>query len=128
VRETQQRTAIRQALLDAGRPLSHEEVLAAAQRDCPGLGIATVYRNVRRLREQGWLREVELPGAPSRYEVADKDHHHHFHCVACDRIYEVEDCPGDLKKLAPSGFLVQSHEIILYGLCRNCRMSRRSGS
>jgi Fur family ferric uptake transcriptional regulator len=121
VRQTQQRTAIRQALLDAGRPLSHEEVLAAAQRECPGLGIATVYRNVRRLREQGWLRAVELPGAPSRYEVADKGHHHHFHCVACDRIFEVEDCPGDLQRLAPSGFLVQRHEIILYGLCRQCR-------
>jgi Fur family ferric uptake transcriptional regulator len=121
VRQTRQRAAIRQALLDAGRPLSHEEVLAAAKRRCPGLGIATVYRNVRRLREQGWLRAVELPGGPCRYEVADKAHHHHFHCVACDRIYEVEDCPGDLKRLAPRGFLVQRHEIILYGLCRTCR-------
>ncbi len=121
MRQTPQRTAIRQALLDAGRPLSHEEVLRAARHECPGLGIATVYRNVRRLREQGWLREVELPGAPSRYEVADKGHHHHFHCVSCDRIFEVEDCPGDLKRLAPRGFVVQSHEIILYGVCRTCR-------
>ena len=121
MRQTQQRAAIRQALLDAGRPLSHEEVLAAAQRSCPGLGIATVYRNVRRLREQGFLRAVELPGAPNRYEVADKDHHHHFHCVRCDRIFEVEDCPGDLKRLAPQGFLVQRHEILLYGLCPSCR-------
>jgi Fur family ferric uptake transcriptional regulator len=121
VRQTRQRTAIRQALLDAGRPLSPAEVLAVARRRCPGLGIATVYRNVRRLRERGWLREVELPGAPSRYEVADKDHHHHFHCLSCDRIYDVEDCPGSLGRLAPRGFLVQDHEIILYGLCPNCR-------
>ena len=120
MRQTQQRAAIRQALLDAGRPLSHEEVLGAAQLRCPGLGIATVYRNVRLLREQGWLSEVELPGVPSRYEVAQKAHHHHFHCVSCDRIFEVEDCPGNLKQLAPSGFLVQRHEIILYGLCPAC--------
>ena len=121
MRNTQQRTAIRKALEDAGRPLSHEEVHLAARRAVPGLGIATVYRNVRALREEGWLSAVELPGAPDRYEVADKHHHHHFHCRRCDRVYEVEDCPGNLKRLAPRGFRVETHEIILYGLCRACR-------
>lgn len=119
-RKTQQRDAIRCAFEDADRPLSPEEILTAARRQAPRLGIATVYRNVRSLVEEGWLHTVDLPGAPSRYELAGKHHHHHFHCRSCDRVYEVDDCPGSLKNLLPNGYQLESHEIILYGLCRAC--------
>lgn len=119
-RKTQQRAAIRRAFERADRPLSPQEVLASAQAEQPGLGIATVYRNVKALVERGWLRAVGLPGAPDRYEVAGKDHHHHFHCRACDGVFEVAACPGDLEALPPDGFEVESHEIILYGVCEAC--------
>lgn len=119
-RNTQQRRAIREAIEAAGRPLSPQEILVLAQADVPGLGIATVYRSVKSLLEQGWIAEVELPGGASRYEVADKAHHHHFHCTKCDRVFDFAGCPPDLKKLAPRGFSVRSHEIILYGVCREC--------
>ncbi len=84
------------------------------------MGIATVYRNIRSMVEGGALRVVELPGAPSRYELAGKDHHHHFHCTLCDRVYEVDDCPGRLADLTPAGFRLESHEIVLYGRCADC--------
>lgn len=120
-RNTQQREAIRATLARAGRPLSPSEIHRAASGSVPGLGIATVYRNLRSLAAEGWLREVELPGGgPIRYEVAGKGHHHHFHCRLCDRVFEVDDCPGDLRALAPPGFRPESHEIILYGLCARC--------
>ena len=122
-RKTQQRDAIRAALEAADRPLSPQEILEAAQDSIPKLGIATVYRNIKSLLADGWLLPVELPGAPNRYEVAGKHHHHHFHCRNCDRVYEVEGCPPDLKDLAPAGFTLQAHEIILYGLCDACGTS-----
>lgn len=120
-RRTQQRGAIRSALQTADRPLSPQEILGAARDDVPGLGIATVYRNVKNLIDDGWLRAVELPGTPSRYEVAGKRHHHHFHCQRCDRVFEVEECPGSLQDLTPADFELDAHEIILYGTCSTCR-------
>lgn len=119
-RKTQQRSAIRQAFSEADRPLSPQEVLSAAQRRRPRLALGTVYRNIKALVERGWLRSVSLPGAPDRYEVAGKRHHHHFHCRACDGVFEVEACPGDLERITPDGFEVESHEIILYGVCSDC--------
>lgn len=121
-RKTQQRAAIREAILAADRPMSPNEILVAAQEMAPGLGIATVYRNIRALVAEGWLRTVDLPAAPSRYEIAGKDHHHHFHCRACDRVYEIDDCPGKVADLTPAGFLQESHDLILYGLCAACLM------
>jgi Fur family ferric uptake transcriptional regulator len=120
-RSTQQRRAILHTLERGDRPMSPQEVLADAARHAPGLGLATVYRNLRRLLDEGVLRAIELPGAPTRYELAGKGHHHHFHCRACDRVFEVDDCPGRLADLAPQGFAVEAHEIVLYGLCRECR-------
>ncbi len=119
-RQTQQRGAIRRALENADRPLTPHEILAAARGAVPGLGIATVYRNIKTLVGSGWLQAVDLPGSASRYEVAGKEHHHHFHCRSCDRVFEVEECPGSLNDLAPSGFELDAHEIILYGTCEAC--------
>jgi Fur family ferric uptake transcriptional regulator len=119
-RNTRQRQAIRNALEKADRPLGPLEVLKAARIFAPGLGIATVYRTLKGLVEEGWLVAVDLPGEPPRYETAGKTHHHHFRCRRCDRVYEIRGCPPDLKRLAPRGFRLEGHEIVLYGLCTTC--------
>lgn len=119
-RETRQRKAIRQALSEAGHPLSPREIHEAAGTRVEGLGIATVYRNVNALLENGWLVAVELPGEAPRYERAGKEHHHHFHCRKCDRVYEVEGCPGNIRAVTPEGFQLERHEFVLYGLCLDC--------
>lgn len=119
-RKTNQRAAIRDAIGDAARPLSPNEILDAAKERVPRLGIATVYRTVKVLLEEGWLKAVTLPGEPPRYELAHIEHHHHFHCRACGRVFDIEGCPGDLRALAPRGYRVESHEVVLYGQCLAC--------
>jgi Fur family transcriptional regulator, ferric uptake regulator len=119
-RETSQRKAIRRALTAAGRPLGPNEILDSARDTVPGLGIATVYRNVKALLEEGWIVAVELPGEPARYEIAGKDHHHHFLCRACDSVFEIEGCPGNIRAVTPDGFQLERHEVVLYGLCTTC--------
>jgi Fur family ferric uptake transcriptional regulator len=120
-RTTEQRRAIREVLARAGRPLRPEEVLEGAQDSVPGLGIATVYRNLKSMHDSGALHVVELPGdASRRYELAGLDHHHHFHCHRCDRVFDIDICPGDLSRHAPPGFSVQSHDLVLHGTCAAC--------
>ena len=120
-RATRQNAAIREAIEAAGRPLSPTEVLDEARRHVAALGLATVYRNLRSLVDEGAIQAVTLPGEVARYEVAQRGHHHHFRCDACQRVFDVHRCPGDLAGLAPPGFAVARHEITLYGLCSDCR-------
>lgn len=120
-RSTRQRDAIHSALAEAARPLTPQEIHALAQGNAPALGIATVYRTINAMLQTGDLVAVPLPGEAPRYELAGHEHHHHFHCTACDRVFEVEGCPGDLQRLAPRGFAVERHELTLYGQCRDCR-------
>ena len=119
-RNTRQRSAIRDAIAQADRPLLPQEVLGAAQREVPGLGIATVYRNLKALVEEGELQPVHLPGENPRFELAGHQHHHHFQCTRCERVFPIHACPGTMAELAPPGFTVQRHDLTLHGLCADC--------
>jgi Fur family transcriptional regulator, ferric uptake regulator len=119
-RDTTQRRAIRAALEQAGRPLSPSEVLQLARREVGTLGLATVYRALNALVAEGWLAEVELPGDSSRYEVAGKEHHHHFVCEQCGGVYDINACPGGMWRLVPDGFELARHDVVLYGACARC--------
>ncbi|CAN7400836.1 transcriptional repressor [Acidovorax sp. LjRoot74] len=119
-RFTRQRTAIYAVIAGAQRPLSPQEVLDNARASVEGLGLATVYRNLKALLEDGSIEAVSLPGESPRYEPAGQSHHHHFQCTQCARVFDVHACPGDLQGLAPRGFTVQRHELTLYGLCADC--------
>lgn len=121
-RTTRQREAILHAFRASGRPLSPSEALGLARRQVESVGQATVYRTVRLLVEEGVLSPVSLPGEPPRYELKKKadTHHHHFHCDACDRVYDIAGCPKGLEHMVPDGFTLRSHEIVLYGTCEHC--------
>jgi Fur family ferric uptake transcriptional regulator len=124
-RTTRQKLAIRSTFVQAGRPLSPQQVLAQAQKDVKGLGIATVYRNIKALLEEGWLCVVDLPGGIPVYELAGKKHHHHFQCDNCNGVFELNGCVPSVRKLAAAKFKVRSHEIVLYGLCPDCSRKGR---
>ncbi len=125
-RNTRQRQAIQEAIAAAQRPLLPQEVLEAAQSAVPGLGIATVYRNLKALVEEGALHAVMLPAENPRYELAGHHHHHHFQCTQCQRVFDVYACPGDLSHLAPEGFSIEDHELTLYGRCSDCAVPKRT--
>jgi Fur family ferric uptake transcriptional regulator len=119
-RMTKQRNAIQSALLDAARPLLPQEILVSAQQQVPNLNLATVYRNLNLLSEEKAIAPVHLPGQPTRFELAGH-HHHHFQCKQCDRVFDVHACSAEISKLAPKGFEVIDHDVILYGRCPDCR-------
>ncbi|MFM7330770.1 MAG: Fur family transcriptional regulator [Brachymonas sp.] len=126
-RQTRQSSAIRNAIARAERPLLPAEVLEVAQQTVTGLGIATVYRNLRALVQDGLLQPVNLPGENTRYELAGHRHHHHFQCRQCQRVFDVHACPGDFAGLAPQGFTVDNHDLTLYGQCKDCGSSPARG-
>ena len=128
VRNTRQREAIKAAFERADRPLSPGQAQTLAGEAVPGLGISTVYRTIAALVEEGWLHTVRLPGEPDRYETAGRQHHHHFHCTLCGGVFDVEGCPGGLAALAPPGFRVLDHEVILKGWCAACARSKKAGA
>jgi Fur family ferric uptake transcriptional regulator len=127
VRSTQQRKAIYNALVNSGRPLSVNEVFELAKNEATGLGIATVYRSLKALQEEGQIDQVDLPGQPPRWEVP-ASHHHHFLCLTCDKLFEIYACPDNIKRLVPKGYTLEEPYILLRGQCDTCVQKAHAGA
>jgi Fur family transcriptional regulator, ferric uptake regulator len=70
----------------SSRPLSAREIWERGRKQINGLGIATVYRMLRELGNEGQARYIEVPGAPPHYEITARSHHHFFFCEGCKKL------------------------------------------
>jgi Fur family ferric uptake transcriptional regulator len=119
-RKTVQRDAIKEAFLMESRPLRVDEVLQIGRKTVESLNQATVYRNLKTLVESRWLKIIHHPELGVFYERAGKKHHHHFHCHACDRLFDVPGCALQNKSPALPGFVAERHEVFFFGICPSC--------
>lgn len=122
-RRTRQGDAIDVILRTTERPLTPDEAHARASKILPRLGLATVYRRIRSLTEEGLLVGVDYPGQPARYEWVDGKQKLHFGCRSCDKLFALDENNGFEEPASPSlppGFEVQGGEWILYGVCPDC--------
>jgi Fur family ferric uptake transcriptional regulator len=119
-RTTKQKEAIKSVLAGEVGPLLPDEIHGLALKAVPSLGIATVYRSLKSLQDEGLVCCVEIPGQAPRYERADKGHHHHFHCKKCHAVFDLVKCVEGIKSLVPPDFQVTGHEITLFGFCDSC--------
>lgn len=124
-RLTQQRKAVLDVMMEKkGEHLSAEEVLYAARKKVPNLGIATVYRTLERLAAIEVLYKTIFDESKYRYEMSnDEEHqHHHIICIGCGRIFEVEENLLDSleKHLEKDGFDIINHELKIYAYCPEC--------
>jgi Fur family ferric uptake transcriptional regulator len=125
-RNTKQREAILSCFSGEDRPMTATEIHTLAREEYPSLGIATVYRTVNAFVEAGVLAPVFIGGA-TRYELAEKRHHHHFHCQECDRAFCLQGRPVSEKGLAPKGFTVRDHDLVVSGACPACASNGKGG-
>ncbi len=119
-RRTPQRTAIEEALREAGRPLTPQELLELSRARVGSINLATIYRTLKMLTDAGDAVSVHIPGEPPRFEAAHIGHHHHFRCDECGRVFDITGCTGSMASLVPPGFKVREHDITLFGTCAEC--------
>ena len=119
-RNTLQKRLIFNIFNDADRPLMAQEAHTLARKKRPRIGIATVYRAIRRMVDENVLRLVVIPGETAYYEMAGQEHHHYFHCCTCKKVYVVPGCPGSMQAFTPDGFVLEHHDLVLHGKCKGC--------
>lgn len=121
-RQTRQRDMILSVIENAGGPLSVPEIHAQAGGQLPSLGVATVYRTLKLLSELQQVKPVILPSGETRYERSSLGHHEHFQCRSCEQVFDLSVCPVHIPRgtVLPGGFVVEDHEMTIYGLCAAC--------
>ena len=107
----------------SGKHLSAEQVFEEVRKLHPGIGVATVYRNLRQLEDSGAITRTAFPGEAALYEAASPagpHMHHHLVCVSCGKVEDLEaDLLYELERHVEQkkGFKVQDHRLQIFGVC-----------
>lgn len=128
-RNTKQRDAVRDVLASTPGFVSAQQ-LHAAMRDDTGIGLATVYRNLALLADDGEADALQSPSGETLYRACATDaHHHHIICRECGKTVEISAEPVEQwarETAASHGFSNSQHVIDIFGECDAC--AERTGS
>jgi len=124
MRLSPQRRAILDLLCRTDDHLSAPDIYRQLNEAGQPVGYSSVYQNLEALVEKDFI-EVLKSSQGNRYGWRP-DPHHHFHCVSCGTILDI-DLPDMVPTLQQHTLMgqVQACSIDLYGLCQRCQGSER---
>jgi Fur family ferric uptake transcriptional regulator len=110
--------------------LSAQELFDGLRAGGGKVGIASVYRVLDQLADLRLVQRIDLGDGTARFEPAwpgGEHHHHHLVCDECGRIEPFADSSLEraLERVADRlGYEVEGHDVVLRGVCDDCRPSR----
>lgn len=126
-------TRQREVILEELRKLRSHPTAAGlydvVRRRLPKVSLATVYRNLERLNELGYVRKLDLGGSEARFD-GDLTRHDHVRCVRCGRVDDLRGPPLELGRDAHddwAGYEIVDYRLEFLGVCPSCRQDRGAG-
>ena len=122
-KKTPAREAITEFLSKSDSPVDVLAVINFLRSKHLNTNKVTVYRIMDFLLKNEVIDRVEFGEGKFRYEIK-KTHHHHLICTNCGKVEDVKaDFVSNLehKIREKNGFLVKSHSLEFFGLCKSCQ-------
>ncbi|MGP3533673.1 Fur family transcriptional regulator [Microbacterium sp. RD1] len=123
-RNTWQRERVREALSDAGGFVSAQSLHATLRGENTGIGLATVYRTLAGMAQQGEADSLQSPEGENLFRACSSTgHHHHLICRSCGLTVEIEATAVEQwarSTAAQHGFTDAEHVVDIFGRCASC--------
>lgn len=123
-RITPQRYAVLKVLVNSSDHPSAESIHAELIDHYPTMSLATVYKTINLLKQEGEILELEFSDLGNRYDGKKPYPHPHVICTECGKIID----PSQLnlneitsKMMEETGFKILSHRLDFYGICPDCQ-------
>lgn len=124
VRHSKKRDAILRLMQGTTCHPTADWVYRRMREEYPDISLGTVYRNLNQLCEERMVMRVGTVDGQERFD-ADTSPHAHFFCSCCGVVLDLPDnAPTQtyVNSLSKQyGFVAESHEFKLRGLCEDCR-------
>ena len=120
-RHSKQRDAILDNLRSRYDNPTAEDIYFDLKKTFPSLSLATVYRNLSQLADDGTVLRINTGGAV--HFDGNSENHYHLVCRDCLSVIDVEmpvvpTLNADAEKSL--GGKILTHTVIFNGLCKNC--------
>ena len=124
-KNSKKRDAVKAFIMETHSHPTADEIYSHVKCEFPNVSLGPVYRNLARLEETGEIKKLSFTTGPDHYDGDTSDHYHYI-CRSCGRIYdmpaEVKDVIMNAAKAGAPG-TVESHDLVFYGVCRDCLKS-----
>lgn len=94
---SKQRNAILKIVKDRFDHPGAEDVYREVKKQMPDIGLATVYRNLHLLKEQGLIRSIPQGNGAERFDGRTEDHFHAI-CRSCGKLIDLY--PADAQAIS----------------------------
>jgi len=129
---TPKRLALLDILMNESSYLSPEEIWSKMKKQFGRIGLPTIYRILEELSERDIISKVTHPNRQLYYYFClNRSHHHHFVCLSCRNVEDINFCVLDELQKEVKRKLngkVVSHILQVNGYCRNCLNSKGKGN
>ncbi|AHF96556.1 MAG: Fur family transcriptional regulator [Desulfurella sp.] len=99
-----------------------DELYLQIKKNYPYMSLATIYKNISVMVENGILNEIKIAQQKTKYELL-ADFHAHFICTNCKKIEDLDiDISCILKGFDQAS--VQSVQLQIYGICNACQKKK----
>jgi Fe2+ or Zn2+ uptake regulation protein len=122
-RRSHQRDVVLDAVRSTMEHPTADWVYRRARRQLPRISLATVYRNLQQLVDEGLIHELQATGQAARFD-ANIDRHYHVRCLGCGRINDLPLSVDDgIERRARSAidYQILGHQVEVHGLCPACQ-------
>lgn len=126
-RNTKQRAMILETVRAHSDHPTADEIYHDVHERNPKVSRGTVYRNLNLLEEFGDIISIETPGG-NRFDRRC-DPHAHVICTKCSAVVDaMVDYNNNIDAAveAETGFTIETHATLFYGLCPTCQMAKTS--
>lgn len=125
MRPTSQRISVLAELMRERDDVTAQDLHVRLRRRGSRLGLATVYRTLGLLADEGLVDALAHRPGELCYRWCDSEHHHHhLLCSTCHRVVELDDCelePWVERASSAHGFVATGHRLEVAGVCAECR-------
>lgn len=123
IKNTPARSAVSKFLSTSQTPVDIEQIIIYLRSKKLNTNKVTVYRIMDFFYKNDLIDKLEFGEGKFRYEIK-KDHHHHLICSKCGGVTDIPDnfthsFEKEIKD--KKGFLVKSHSLEFFGVCKKCQ-------
>ncbi len=88
----------------------------------PNISLATVYRNLKLLAENGAVRKLTFSSGADLFET-NTHPHYHFICDRCGKVIDLPMQVAERLDAAASSYIsgrITGHDLVFHGMCDEC--------
>jgi len=124
LKKTKTRELVRELLENSEQPLSANEIFEQLKNK--DITLSSIYRTLDTFFNNNIVIKNITTDGISKYAIHKDSHHHYLECKKCHKSTTLDYCPytnANKKIKTTNDFLVDEHNLVIYGICKDCNKS-----